>query len=137
MDLGFDVISHTFNYNLLPVIIPNLFKACKDKFCSDFTKHSIEHFEKHLEEFTSKGVFCIPHLDENTSGTEPFLNRQINSIMSSMKSWCCKNGNDGNLKGFVIDLCERLSSFNSNGTHMHGLAVYVKEGLPFARDLSL
>ena len=23
------------------------------------------------------------------------------------------------------------------GTHMHGLAVYVKEGLPFARDLSL
>ena len=22
-------------------------------------------------------------------------------------------------------------------THMHGLAVYVKEGLPFARDLSL
>ena len=105
MDLGFDVISHTFNYNLFPVIIPNLFKACKDKFCSDFTKHSIEHFEKHLEEFTSKGVFCIPHLDENTSGTEPFLNRQINSIMSSMKSWCCKNGNDGNLKGFVIYGC--------------------------------
>ena len=24
-----------------------------------------------------------------------------------------------------------------SGTHMHGLAVYVKEGLPFARDLSL
>ena len=23
------------------------------------------------------------------------------------------------------------------GTHMHGLAIYVKEGLPFARDLSL
>ena len=23
------------------------------------------------------------------------------------------------------------------GAHMHGLAVYVKEGLPFARDLSL
>ena len=27
-----------------------------------------------------------------------------------------------------------LKDFN---THMHGLAVYVKEGLPFARDLSL
>ena len=26
---------------------------------------------------------------------------------------------------------------NDSGTHMHGLAVYVKEGLPFARDLSL
>ena len=24
-----------------------------------------------------------------------------------------------------------------SGTHMHGLAVYVKEGLPFAQDLSL
>ena len=23
-----------------------------------------------------------------------------------------------------------------SGTHMHGLAVYIKEGLPFARDLS-
>ena len=26
---------------------------------------------------------------------------------------------------------------NDSSTHMHGLAVYVKEGLPFARDLSL
>ena len=26
---------------------------------------------------------------------------------------------------------------NDSGTHMHGLAIYVKEGLPFARDLSL
>ena len=24
-----------------------------------------------------------------------------------------------------------------SSTHMHGLAVYVQEGLPFARDLSL
>ena len=24
-----------------------------------------------------------------------------------------------------------------SGTHIHGLAVYVKEGLPFARDVSL
>ena len=34
---------------------------------------------------------------------------------------------------------ERLSSFNwkNFGTHLHGLAVYVKERLPFARDLSL
>ena len=36
-------------------------------------------------------------------------------------------------------LCEGLSSFNQNDsvTHIHGLAVYVKEDLPFARDLSL
>ena len=36
-------------------------------------------------------------------------------------------------------LCERLSSFNLKGssTHMHGLTVYVKDGLPFAWNLSL
>ena len=36
-------------------------------------------------------------------------------------------------------LCEGLSSFNPKDsiTHMHGLAVYVKEGFPFARDSSL
>ena len=27
--------------------------------------------------------------------------------------------------------------WKDSGTHMHGIAVYVKEGLPFARDLSL
>ena len=34
-------------------------------------------------------------------------------------------------------LCEGLSSFNPKDsiTHMHGLGVYVKVGLPFARDL--
>ena len=31
----------------------------------------------------------------------------------------------------------RLQRITCTGTHMHGLAVYVKEGLPFARDLSL
>ena len=45
----------------------------------------------------------------------------------------------------ILALCE--TNFSLRGylslirkdsiTHMHGLAVYVKEGLPFARDLSL
>ena len=34
-----------------------------------------------------------------------------------------------------INICESL--LPESLTHMHGLAVYVKEGLPFARDLSL
>ena len=34
-------------------------------------------------------------------------------------------------------LCEGLSLIQKDSvTHMHGLAVYVKEGLPFTRDLS-
>ena len=45
----------------------------------------------------------------------------------------------GWLNRFGQFLCERLSSFNPKrlSNHMHGLAVYVKEGLPLARDLSL
>ena len=50
----------------------------------------------------SEGVFSIPYLDENMSGTEPFLNDQIISIMNTMKDWCCKNECDEILKGFVI-----------------------------------
>ena len=36
-------------------------------------------------------------------------------------------------------LCERLSSLirKDSSTHMYGLAIYVKEGLPFARNLYL
>ena len=45
----------------------------------------------------------------------------------------------GWLNWFWQFLCERLSSFNpkDSSTHMHGLTVYVKEGLPFAQELSL
>ena len=49
----------------------------------------------------------------------------------------------------ILALCENIDSSNfslrgylpliqkDSSTHMHGLAVYVKEGLPFAQDLSL
>ena len=44
------------------------------------------------------------------------------------------------LNWFWQFLCERLTCFKPKGfcyCHMHVLAVYVKEGLPFARDFSL
>ena len=37
----------------------------------------------------------------------------------------------------AISLCEVPLIQKKSSTHMHGLAVYVKEGLPFAWDLSL
>ena len=39
----------------------------------------------------------------------------------------------------LVNLCpvKNFSLIWTPVTHMHGLAVYVKEGLPFARDLSL
>ena len=101
-EFRFDVISHTYNDDLFSDVIPNLFEVHKDKFSSDFMELAKEHFEKHLDEFVSEGVFSIPYLDENTSITKPFLNGPVSSIMNCMKNWCCKNESDGNQKGFVI-----------------------------------
>ena len=42
----------------------------------------------------------------------------------------------GWLNWFWQFLCQKLT-WKDSSTHMHGLAVYVKEGLPFANDLSL
>ena len=56
-------------------------------------------------------------------------------------SWhsCYMWDKPGWLKWFWQFPCERLSSFSPKdfSTHMYGLAVSVKEGYPFARDVSL
>ena len=55
-------------------------------------------------------------------------------------SWCSCSvwGKTGWLNWFWQPLCEGLSSFNPKGFcySMHGLAVYVKDGLPFAPDFT-
>ena len=50
----------------------------------------------------------------------------------------CETNLDGSIdsSNFSLRGCLPLIRKDS-GTHMYGLAVYVKEGLPFARDLSL
>ena len=74
--------------------------------------------------------------------------------LSSNKNKIRNCPNNLNIYTTILDLCETNldDSFDSSNfsvrdylplipkdssTHMHGLAVYVKEGLPFARDLSL
>ena len=57
-------------------------------------------------------------------------------------SWhsCSRWDKRGWLKWFRQFLYEELSSFNlkkDSITHMHGLALYLKERLPFAREISL
>ena len=56
-------------------------------------------------------------------------------------SWhfCSMWDKPGWLNWFWQFVCERLPSLihKDSSTHMHGLTVYVKEGLPFAQDLSL
>ena len=58
---------------------------------------------------------------------------------NSLESNSCSPWDKPGWPWFWQFLCERLSSFNpkDSSTHMHGLTVYVKEGLPFARDFSL
>ena len=44
--------------------------------------------------------------------------------------------NNRGLRWNFVD-CESFPQSKDSSTHMHGLAVYVKEGLPFARNESL
>ena len=65
------------------------------------------------------------------------MNLSLNKNSPDILALCEKNLDDsvdsGNfsVRGY-LPLTRKDSS-----THVHGLAVYVKEGLPFARDLSL
>ena len=89
------------------------------------------NFESHNSlklSFTNIGGLCSNFVD-----CESFL--ELNS--SDILALCMTNLDDsidsGNfsVRGY-LPLIQKDSS-----THMHGLAVYVKEGLPFARDLFL
>ena len=66
--------------------------------------------------------FCKSFLESNSPDILPLCETNLDDSIDS--------GNFS-VKGY-LPLIRKDSS-----THMHGLAVYVKEGLPFARDLSL
>ena len=97
-----------------------LSKACKP-----------DNFESHNSlklSFTNIGGLCSNFVD-----CESFLESNCTDILALCETNLDDSINSGNfsVKGY-LPLIRRDSS-----THMHGLAVYVKEGLPFARDLSL
>ena len=97
-----------------------LSKACKpDNFEShNFLKLSFTN----IRGFCSNFVDCESFLDSNSPDTlalcESNLDGAIDSGNFSVRSY--------------FALIQKKSS-----THIHGLTVYVKEGLPFARDLSV
>ena len=64
---------------------------------------------------------------------ESFLESNSSDILALCETNLDDSINSGNfsVRGY-LPLIQKDSS-----THMHGLAVYVKEGLPFVRDLSL
>ena len=96
-----------------------LSKACKP-----------DHFESHNSlklSFTN-----IRGLRSNFVDCESFLESSSPDILALCKTNLDDSIDSGNfsVRGYLP-----LIRIDSN-THMHGLAVYVKEGLPFARDLS-
>ena len=75
----------------------------------------------------------IRDLRLNFVDCESFLELNSPDILAPCETNLDDSVHSGNfsVKGYLL-LIRRNSS-----THMHGLAVYVKEGLPFAWDLSL
>ena len=90
-----------------------------------------DNFESHNSlklSFTNIRGLCSSFVD-----CESFLESNLPDILALCETNLDDSIDSGNfsVRGY-LPLIRKDSS-----THMHGLAVYVKEGLPFARDLSL
>ena len=97
-----------------------LSKACK-----------LDNFESHNS--LKLSFMNIRGLRSNFVDCESFLESNSSDILAM-----CETNVDDSIDSrnfFVIGYLSLIRKDSS--THMHGLAVYVKEGLPFARDLSL
>ena len=100
--------------------MPILSKACKP-----------DNFELHNS--LKLSFMNILDLHSNFLDCDSFLESNSPDILVLCETNLDDSTNSGNFsaRGY-LPLIRKNSS-----THMHGLAVYVKEGLPFARDLSL
>ena len=97
-----------------------LSKACKP---DNFESHnSLKLSFTNIRGLRSNFVDCESFLESNSSDILPLCETNLDDSIDS--------GNFS-VRGY-LPLIRKDS-----GTHMHDLAVYVKEGLPFARDLSL
>ena len=73
------------------------------------------------------------NLRSNFVECESFLESNSPNILA-----LCETNLDDSIDSGNFDVKDYLPLIRKDYiTHMHGLAVYVKEGLPFARDLSL
>ena len=97
-----------------------LSKGCKP---DNFELHnSLKLSFTNIRGLRSNFVDCESFLESNSPDILALCETNLNDSIDS--------GNFS-VKGYVL-LIRKDSS-----THMHGLGVYVKEGLPFAQDLSL
>ena len=75
----------------------------------------------------------IRHLRSNFADRQSFLESKPSDILAL----CDTNLDDSTDSGNFSVRAYLPFIRKDSSTHMHGLAAYVKEGLPFARDLSL
>ena len=90
----------------------------------------LDNFESHNSlklSFTNIRGLCSNFVD-----CESFLESNTPDILA-----LCETNLDDSIDSGNFSVGGYLPLIRKNGTHMHGLAVYVIEGLPFARDLSL
>ena len=109
----------------------NLFKL--NKLWPYYQKHDIkpDNFESHNS--LNLGFTNIRGLRSNFVDSESFLKSNSPDILALCESNLGDSIDSGNFS--VRDYLPLIQKDSS--AHMHGLAVYVKEGLPFAWDLSL
>ena len=84
--------------------------------------HPLKLSFTNIRGFRSNVVDCESFLESNSPDILALCERNLNDSINSANF---------SVRGY-LPLIRKDSS-----THMHGLAVYVKEGLPFAWDLSL
>ena len=97
-----------------------LSQACKPE--SSQSHNSLKFSFTNLRGLRSKFVDCVSFLESNSPDILALCERNLDDSTDS---------DNFSVRGY-LPLIRKDSS-----THMHGLAVYVKEGLPFAWDLSL
>ena len=97
-----------------------LSKACKP---DNFESHnSLKLSFANIRDLPSNFVDCESFLESNS--------REILAL--------CETNLDDSIESDNFSVRGYLPLFqNDSGTHMHGLAVYVKEGLPVAQNVSL
>ena len=97
-----------------------LSKACKP---DNFKSHnSLKLSFKNISDLCSNFVDCKSFLESNSPDILALCETNLDDSIDS---------SNFSVRGYLPLI------WKDSSTHMHGLAVYVKEGLPFARDLSL
>ena len=90
-------------------------------------------FQAKLQNSLKLSFKNIQGLRSNFVDCESFLESNSPDILALFESNLDDSTDSGNfsVRGYLPLI------WKDSSTHMHGLTVYVKEGLPFARDLSL